>query len=478
MKTKPMKTNIQKSLSTFAALLGSAVLAHAQAGSTTFGAGNTMFGTYSLASGGFNTIYGGYGNHALGWSATIGTGSFNLVTGLQNVTSGDFNFVTGLGNQPSGAFGIYGGQNNVGGGNQNLVFGSFLSSGSVGGSVLLADGNPFSLRTAAARRTNTTANSFLGLFNGGYALRLNDGQGANSSAGVFIVPSAAHTASVSNPARVGINTQSAEASLHVLSNGAGAIGVAVFDRLVDDGVLLRFRRDGTFVGSIDVAAGVVSYNAFTGSHYAMTNEAIERGMLVTLTGKNGRLEDRPESEILYGVTKSSRANDPAILGAYLARQNNGATSLAASANPHLVEAVGNGEMWVIDTGKDLAAGEYLLSSAVEGHAMTDPETFEVSNIIARVAEPIVWKSVTTTVKGPDGRECKRALVSVFFQNFVIDRKHDRAKDAEIAKLAAKLAALEARDAAREARLARLEAAGQDRPARAVNAALELTTTSK
>jgi hypothetical protein len=236
----------------------------------------------------------------------------------------------------------------------------------------------------------------------------------------------------------------------VTGDGPNGQGVVVIDRLSDDGILVRFRRNGSTQGTIDVAAGVVSYNAFTGSHYARTDETIERGMLVSLTGKNGRLEDKAGSEIIYGVAKSRRANDPAILGAYLARQNQTAADLGETANPHLVEAVGNGEMWVIDTGRDLVAGDYLVSSDVAGHAMIDPGSFPVSYVVARVAEPINWKSVATKVPGPDGREHKRALVSVFFENFVIDRISvaeefrrvvDR-QDSEIRALSARLAALE------------------------------------
>ena len=48
-----------------------------------------------------------------------------------------------------------------------------------------------------------------------------------------------------------------------------------------------------------------------------------------------------------------------------------------------------------------------------------------------------------------------------------------AKDAEIARLAEKVAALEARDQTREARLTRLENALDQRPARTVSAALDL-----
>lgn len=259
-------------------------------------------------------------------------------------------------------------------------------------------------------------------------------------------------------------------NLGVAGDGNGLQGVAMFDRLNDDGTLVRFRRNGTTQGTIDVAAGVVSYNAFTGSHYARTDETIERGMLVSLTGKNGRLEDKPESEIIYGVAKTRRANDPAILGAYLARQNSTGADVSDTLNPHLVEAVGNGEMWVIDTGRDLVPGDYLVSSGVAGHGMIDPGTFAVSYVVARVAEPINWKDITASVPAADGRTHKRALVSVSFENFVIDRTRSLETDAElvrlrneIASLTAQLTALIARDEARDARLAQLEN-GQDKNA--------------
>ena len=241
-------------------------------------------------------------------------------------------------------------------------------------------------------------------------------------------------------------------NLGVTGDGNGIQGVAVIDRLNNDGILVRFRRNGITQGSIDVAAGVVTYNAFTGSHYARTDEVIERGMLVSLTGENSRLEDNPSSEILYGVTKSQQPNDPAVMGAYLARQNPAAANLANSVNPHLVEAVGNGEMLVIDTGRDLAAGDYLVSSAVAGHAMTDPGTFDVSNVVARVAEPIDWSHVTETVRGADGREHKRALASVFFESFVIDRTRNAATDAELVSLRSEVANLTTQLAALESML--------------------------
>jgi len=254
-------------------------------------------------------------------------------------------------------------------------------------------------------------------------------------------------------------------NLGVAGDGNGLQGVATFDRLNDDGTLVRFRRNGITVGTIDVAAGVVSYNAFTGSHFARTDEVIERGMLVSLTGNNGRLEDNPGSEILYGIKTSQRANDSAIMGAYLARQSAANANLAESVNPHLVEAVGNGEMWVIDTGRNVAAGDYLLSSAVPGHAMTDPGTFDVSNVVARVAAPIDWANVTDTVRGTDGRSHKRALASVFFESFVVDRTRAAATDAELIGLRREVASLTAQLTELESMLKTLTTAVQQQQQR-------------
>jgi hypothetical protein len=108
-------------------------------------------------------------------------------------------------------------------------------------------------------------------------------------------------------------------------------------------------------------------------------------------------------------------------------------------NPHLVAAVGNGEMWVVDTARSLAVGDYLVALAVAGHAMVDPGTVAASHVVARLAEPIDWSHVTDTVRGDDGREHKRVLASVFFQSFVIDRT----RDAEITALTERIAAFEA-----------------------------------
>ncbi|HYO21004.1 MAG TPA: hypothetical protein VER36_01280, partial [Flavisolibacter sp.] len=117
------------------------------------------------------------------------------------------------------------------------------------------------------------------------------------------------------------------------------------------------------------------------------------------------------SEIIYGIEKSSIPNDPKIMGAFLGLQES--TKPAGTNNPNLVMAVGNGVMWVVDKGEDIAAGDFLISSDVPGHAMKDNGTYSTAFVIAKVAEPVNWSNETATIYG-----VKHKLVSVFFESFI------------------------------------------------------------
>lgn len=207
--------------------------------------------------------------------------------------------------------------------------------------------------------------------------------------------------------RVGIGTNLPAVRFHVTQ--AGNV-VAAFDRTSSDGTVISIRQDGTEEGTISVSGTTVSYNAFTGSHYAWTDESIETGMLVRLTDKNRRLHGRADSEILYGVQTATSTNDPRIMGAYLALQE--PTQEAGDSNPHLIAAVGNGDLWVADKGQNIASGDYLISSDVKGHAMKDDGSYPVSYVFARAAEPVDWSTVTSTIDG-----VKHIKISVFFDSF-------------------------------------------------------------
>jgi len=183
------------------------------------------------------------------------------------------------------------------------------------------------------------------------------------------------------------------------------------DRTTTDGNLIEFNRDGVFVGSVSVNAGTMTYGAFTGSHYGWMDRALQRGTLVVMTGENRHLHGDDKAEPIYGIAPSEVANDARCFGAYLSLlEPQGPADLS---NPHQVMAVGNGDMWVVDTGRAVRPGDYLISSDVTGHAWLDDESrFPIGIIIARRGEPVDWSRVTDTV---DGRKHQR--ISVFFESF-------------------------------------------------------------
>jgi hypothetical protein len=211
--------------------------------SSASGFGNFVSGNQAFASGqqndvggNFNSAY-GFGHFIRGSAHLVfGTqhsvdGGGNAIFGFQNRASASslYNFVTGSFNTANGANAWIGGSSNTSTGNRSLLFGQFLDDGGLAGSVMLSDSNPFDLRTAAAPFANATPDTFNGTFDRGYFLFTSDGQGANPDAGLFVVPTPPNTATVTNPAFVGINKLAPTKALDVVgdANVAGEITQAI-----------------------------------------------------------------------------------------------------------------------------------------------------------------------------------------------------------------------------------------------------------
>jgi hypothetical protein len=213
--------------------------------------------------------------------------------------------------------------------------------------------------------------------------------------------------------------------------------VATYDRTSDDGAIISLKQAGTEEGTISVSGATVSYNGFTGSHYAWASPDVQnslgleydattgkgsyddtkRGLLVTLTGTNSYLNDRAESEILYGIDIATVENDSRVLGAYLAPLEINIPT--GTSNPLLVTAVGNADIWVVDTGENIQRGDYLIAASTPGHAQVDSNEYEISYIVARAAENVDWTGVDEVVEDTD---TKHKRISIFFESFTIDRK--------------------------------------------------------
>lgn len=135
------------------------------------------------------------------------------------------------------------------------------------------------------------------------------------------------------------------------------------NRLASDGTLVEFMRNGVAQGSISVSGGVVSYNAFRGSHWAQTEAGdapdIPRGTIVESVAKLSKwgrrdknqhlpcfkVSDTPGSSAVYGVFDQWDADDEktkdayvASLGAYVIRVG----ALETVKIGDLIESAGNG----------------------------------------------------------------------------------------------------------------------------------------
>ncbi len=197
-----------------------------------------------------------------------------------------------------------------------------------------------------------------------------------------------------------------EGGLEVNTTSAGQ---TFFNRVNPDGTLVGFLNDGTSAGSISVVGSTVIYGTFTGAHNGWTEESIRPGTLVSLVGEVRRGHEGPNCEPTYGIATTRMANDPRCGGSYVCPPDP-----ADPASHHLFAAVGNGEMWVVDSGTgDIAAGDALISSDVAGAAMKDdPARFAIGHVVGRAAEPVRWASVAP---GADGT--RRVLLSVFYDRF-------------------------------------------------------------
>lgn len=217
------------------------------------------------------------------------------------------------------------------------------------------------------------------------------------------------TVYIKSSGKLGVNESSPNARLDVKEDRGT---VAIFNRTGNDGTILSFEQAGSEEGKISVSGSTVTYSGFTGAHYAWVDQSIERGMLVSMTGDNRHLSDRAESEIVYGVRTTMRPNDPAVLGGYLAISE--PDQPQSSSNPHLIMAVGNGDIWVTDKGGDIKPGDYLITSTIPGHAMRDNGIYDTSYVVARAAEKVDWSKIQGD---PSLDGAKRAKISVFFESF-------------------------------------------------------------
>ena len=169
----------------------------------------------------------------------------------------------------------------------------FLSTSS-GGVINQVDANPLAFYTSNTERAriDSSGNAF---FSGNYTVAY-PGSG-NTTTGIFLESAGQFCASRDNTV------------------------VGRFNRNTSDGTLISFARQGTEIGTISVSGGVVSYNAFAGSHWSQLSDGskpdILRGTVLDSINELVQWPDEPTTERLCKVKVSDTAGSKKVYGVFM-----------------------------------------------------------------------------------------------------------------------------------------------------------------
>ena len=155
--------------------------------------------------------------------------------------------------------------------------------------------------------------------------------------------------------------------------------------------------DGTQQGTITFSAGTVSYNAFTAGHVGTVadSSAHEYGVLLKVTGIENDLESSNKSrQVTYTFEKTTVAADKAAFGVYAGDYNCDDTR----PDLHLVNALGDGHVYVCSEGGDISIGDYICSSNVDGYGMKQSDDLLHNYTVAKAIEAVSWSQESGTTK--------------------------------------------------------------------------------
>ncbi len=158
--------------------------------------------------------------------------------------------------------------------------------------------------------------------------------------------------------------------------------------------------DHTSMGSVTYTAGVVSYNAFTGSHIAEYEgdvDELESGDLLVLTGKYSPWHaESPTGEPIYAVGFSDKENDKKVFGIYSSKvgDEKGGTPKDAI----LVYSLGNAFMKVTDTNGDIEMGDWITTSPRPRFGQRQEGDVRKGYTVAKAQTSVGWDGIEADPK--------------------------------------------------------------------------------
>jgi hypothetical protein len=180
---------------------------------------------------------------------------------------------------------------------------------------------------------------------------------------------------------------------------------------------------GQSSGSYAFYATSGGYGPFTGAHDVLVGKEIlanlKPGFLVSVTGEaklrqyeNG---DKDLSTTLPTVKPAAIRNDNKLIGVFVGLHSlrDYWYDLKEGEQLALVNALGDGRVWVSDLNGEIKAGDYITSSEIPGYGMKQEDDILHSYTLGKAIEDVDWSKVTETVT-LSGTDYKIFLIGVVY----------------------------------------------------------------
>jgi hypothetical protein len=226
----------------------------------------------------------------------------------------------------------------------------------------------------------------------------------------------AHTSGLESPGVEAITTCTNSIGVLARTRGPASIGVFASSKF-SPGVYGASEKDRGVLGKGETydfyAAGGpgTNYGPFTGAHEvklsANFTENVTPGMIVSVTGETQvrQIDGRniSFSSTLPTVQLSGTPNDSKVLGVLISESPLPGEHWYINESIEgdrfgIVNALGEGRVWVTDVNGDIEAGEYITTSLVAGYGQKQDDDLLHSYTLGKAIESVNWSEVTTTVE--------------------------------------------------------------------------------
>ena len=153
-------------------------------------------------------------------------------------------------------------------------------------------------------------------------------------------------------------------------------------------------------------------------------EGIVPGMIVSVTGKAETRKDKNGeislSSTLPTVTISTRDRDKAVFGVIVSDGPLPEDHWYESEKGEsfgVVNALGEGRVWVTDINGEIQAGDYITTSSVPGYGQMQDDDLLHSYTLGKAIETIDFDQVNTTISH-DGKVHKAYLLAVVYTMWI------------------------------------------------------------